>query len=116
MLADSQRLARVLRNILINAITYAVKAQPDAARVQVTVEHDEREVRCWVQDNGAGINESVRERLGQRFVSTNGTGIGLSLCYQILHAHPGGRFAIGPAPTDSGTVALIALPHLADQE
>ncbi len=94
-----QDLSRVCLNILDNAC-YAVAAkQRDApagyvptVRVQTRAQDAEVEVR--IRDNGPGIPAAVRERLFEPFFTTKppgeGTGLGLSLSYDIVvHQHQG---------------------------
>lgn len=68
-------------------------------------------VEIIVSDNGAGIAESVREKIFQPFFTTKptgqGTGLGLSLSYDIVKAH-GGEITAEPA-IGAGTSFLIRL-------
>ena len=98
-----QDIGRVILNLINNAF-YAVNekakaAQPPKAGVQykpmVTVctkkLKDKIEVR--VKDNGNGIPVSIKEKIFQPFFTTKptgqGTGLGLSLAYDIVKAHGG---------------------------
>jgi signal transduction histidine kinase len=53
--------------------------------------HDKVEIR--VQDNGMGISKSLLDKIFQPFFTTKptgqGTGLGLSLSYDIVKAHGG---------------------------
>jgi signal transduction histidine kinase len=53
-------------------------------------------IEICVQDNGNGIAESVKEKIFQPFFTTKptgqGTGLGLSLSYDIVKAHGGELF------------------------
>jgi two-component system, NtrC family, sensor kinase len=50
-------------------------------------------VEIKVKDNGSGIPETIKEKIFQPFFSTKptgqGTGLGLSLSYDIIKAHGG---------------------------
>ena len=88
-----QDLSRVLINLLTNAF-YAVAEkrrllgenfQPE---VSIRTEQTEKSVLIRVRDNGNGIPATVRERIFEPFFTTKptgeGTGLGLSLSYDII--------------------------------
>jgi len=68
-----------------------------------------------VADNGTGIPESIKEKIFQPFFTTKptgqGTGLGLSLSYDIIKAH-GGEISLEPSH-GHGTTFIIRLPVLA---
>lgn len=88
--ADPNLLDQVLINLLVNAIE-AVKDTPEP---EVTLSaHIGRDGRIVlkVADNGAGMSREVQEKIFIPFFSTKkqGSGIGLSLCKQIVMLHRG---------------------------
>ncbi len=103
-----QDIGRVILNLITNAF-YAVgekkKEQPDGYEPTVTVKTLSNsllpgratEVRVSVKDNGNGIPKKVIDKIFQPFFTTKptgeGTGLGLSLSYDIVKAH-GGEFTI----------------------
>jgi signal transduction histidine kinase len=84
---------QVLMNILANAldaIAEHLAAQPDyqpEITIRTALVGDDR-VSIAIRDNGAGIPESVQQRLFDPFFTTKdvgkGTGLGLSISYQIV--------------------------------
>ena len=98
-----QDLSRVLLNLLTNAFyavaeksTHAVAAyQPE---VQVRTRHTEATVLVQVRDNGHGIPAAVRGKIFQPFFTTKptgeGTGLGLSLSYDIITKGHGGTMTV----------------------
>ena len=112
-----QDIGRVVLNLINNAF-YAVsekqrKGAPDyVPTVNVKTLHTGDTVEIDVTDNGGGIPESIRAKIFQPFFTTKptgqGTGLGLSLSYDIVKAH-GGTLATGPTPGD-GTTFRISLP------
>jgi two-component system NtrC family sensor kinase len=93
-----QDIGRVLLNLLNNAF-YAVHEQmkklgesyEPIVSVSTKKLHDKVEIR--VQDNGMGISKSLLDKIFQPFFTTKptgqGTGLGLSLSYDIVKAHGG---------------------------
>jgi signal transduction histidine kinase len=87
---DSTLIEQVLINLLVNAIE-AVKDKP-SPRIQLSAfATGTGKINIRVADNGCGIPASIRDRIFIPFFTTrkNGSGIGLSLCQQILLLHKG---------------------------
>jgi signal transduction histidine kinase len=90
MEADLNLLEQVLINLVVNAIE-AVKEQ-DAPKIVLSAEQTTtKKVILKISDNGQGMPEEILEKIFIPFFSTkkNGSGIGLSLCKQILMLHKG---------------------------
>ncbi|MDO7845276.1 ATP-binding protein [Hymenobacter sp. M29] len=114
----AQDLGRVLLNLLTNAF-YAVKqrqqrAEPGyAPTVSVSTRRVGEEVEIRVKDNGTGMPESVQAKIFQPFFTTKptgeGTGLGLSLSYDIITQGHGGTLAV-ESREGEGTEFVICLP------
>jgi signal transduction histidine kinase len=67
-------------------------------------------VKIIVRDNGNGTPESIRDKIFQPFFTTKptgqGTGLGLSLSYDIVKAH-GGELRVDSAVGDGTTFSLL---------
>nr|MBA4168454.1 HAMP domain-containing histidine kinase [Chitinophagaceae bacterium] len=88
--ADANLVEQVLINLMMNAIE-AVKDRPES-KIQLTAKHGSLEkIQISVSDNGTGIAPELMDNIFIPFFSTrkNGTGIGLSLCKQIMLLHKG---------------------------
>lgn len=88
--ADPHLVEQVLINLVRNALQ--ALAGRDQARVELAAGLDRRgRVLIRVRDNGPGILEDVQERIFIPFFTTRqeGSGIGLSLCRQIMRQHRG---------------------------
>jgi two-component system, OmpR family, sensor histidine kinase QseC len=86
--ADPRMLEIMLRNLVENALRYC----PDGSRVEVSVIRHEGRERIAVRDNGPGVDDASRARLGERFFRVlgqgqGGSGLGLSIVRRIAELH-----------------------------
>ncbi len=88
---DRDLIARVLQNLVGNALKYA----PDGSTVQIRLEGTEALVRVSVIDSGRGIPPEYHERIFEKFGQVQkkgprvGTGLGLTFCRLAVEAHDG---------------------------
>jgi two-component system, NtrC family, sensor kinase len=111
-----QDIGRVLLNLFNNAF-YAVKEQKSQnlisyePTVSVTTKKCDNHVIITVSDNGNGIPQNIVDKIFQPFFTTKptgeGTGLGLSLSYDILKAH-GGEIKV-ESKEGEGSVFVIQL-------
>jgi len=93
VLADEDRLAQVIANLISNAVKYS----PDADRVVITINKKKKNsISLTVKDFGIGISRKYQEKIFERFFrggSENktfpGLGIGLYVSDQIVKRHNG---------------------------
>ncbi len=87
---DTNLMEQVLINLIVNAID-AVKEMPEPRITLSAVTTSGNKVAVKVADNGHGMSEEVMNNIFIPFFSTkkNGSGIGLSLCKQIMMLHKG---------------------------
>jgi len=87
---DTNLVEQVLINLIVNAIE-AVKDSEQPRIILSAVTSVNNKVAMKVSDNGYGMNEEVMNNIFIPFFSTkkNGSGIGLSLCKQIMMLHKG---------------------------
>ena len=119
-----QDIGRVLLNLINNAF-YAVdkksKERIEGYKPEVVVStklspsgggEGEVKVVISVKDNGPGIPEDIKDKIFQPFFTTkptgSGTGLGLSLSYDILKAH-GGTLEVNSSP-DTGSIFSFQIP------
>jgi len=88
--------ALMLRSILQNLITNAIKFTPEGGLVKVTARPSEKMVEVCVQDNGVGIDNELKSKLfiqtAPSVTGTNneqGTGLGLLLVKDFVTQHGG---------------------------
>jgi signal transduction histidine kinase len=93
-----QDIGRVMLNLFNNAF-YAVNEKKKTAgedykpEVSISTTSENRHATIKVKDNGNGIPQEVLDKIYQPFFTTKptgqGTGLGLSLSYDIIKAHGG---------------------------
>ena len=85
---------------------------PQGGKFKLSVEQSGESVLILMTDNGPGIPESAMAKIFQPFFTTKptgqGTGLGLSLSYDIVKAH-GGELTF-ETKEGEGTVFTIHLP------
>lgn len=108
--ADPSLIEQVLINLIVNAIE-AVKEQPEPKIILSAEMSSNRKILLKIADNGTGMPEEVLEKIFIPFFSTkkNGSGIGLSLCKQIMMLHRG-TIQVQSAE-GTGTVFTLAFPQ-----
>jgi len=87
---DVDLIEQVLINLILNAIE-AVKNKPEPRIVFSAYTDSDNRLVIKLVDNGSGMSEEVLDKIFVPFFSTrkNGSGIGLSLCKQIMRVHKG---------------------------
>ena len=106
---DPEGLARVVRNLLDNAVRFA------RARVELSLVERDGHVPLSVADDGPGVPVAAREWVFERFTrldegrarDVGGTGLGLAIVREVVVAH-GGSVTVDGAP---GARFLISLPR-----
>jgi len=105
-LFDPVQMARVLDNLLLNALAHTGRAgviEIGANRLQNGA------LQLWVADNGAGIPVELRHSIFEPFTTARpgGTGLGLALVREIIQAH-GGKITL--VETSTGARFEMELP------
>jgi signal transduction histidine kinase len=115
--ADGGHVARILDNLLNNALTYSQRP----AQVHVAVRSG-RGVEIVVRDRGVGIPADQRERVFERFARvdgrgsrfTAGLGLGLSISRELAQINGGSLVLEGSRP-GQGSTFVLRLPALGAQ-
>lgn len=110
------QLNQVFMNILTNAIDALLAEEYLSVRQIViqTAKVTQNQIRIGIWNNGSEIPADIRGKLFDPFFTTKpvgqGTGLGLTICYQIIEKH-NGKIDVISEP-NQGTEFVIALPIL----
>ncbi|SDA87486.1 His Kinase A (phospho-acceptor) domain-containing protein [Algoriphagus alkaliphilus] len=117
-----QDIGKVLLNLLNNAFYACAEQRKDLSgfenltgltpTVTVSTKNLGDKIQISVKDNGPGIPEAIKDKIFQPFFTTKptgqGTGLGLSLSYDIIKAH-GGEIHVESKPGKLTTFEILLL-------
>jgi len=111
-----QEISRVFLNVLSNAFQAVRKRMQDGSdeayipAVRVSTRATATGVEVRIRDNGTGIPEAIRDKIFQPFFTTKptgeGTGLGLSLSYDIIVKGHGGEIGV---ESEEGRVTAFSI-------
>ena len=107
---DRVQLQQVLLNLILNAAEAMESIEAGARELLISTEQGQAGVLVAVRDSGPGIDPAHLDRVFDAFYTTksSGTGMGLSICRSIIHAHGGKLWAEANEP--SGAAFQFTLP------
>ena len=111
VVADSERIQRVIVNLVNNAVKYAIGSK----EIVISVEQEPRTVKVSVADNGPGITPEKIPHIFNRYYRTDrnggqysGLGLGLYISKEIVNKH-GGEIGV-ESETGKGSTFWFTLP------
>jgi signal transduction histidine kinase len=113
---DRELISRAVGNLIDNALKFS----PEASRVRVEVQDDPpaQVVRVEVSDEGPGVDEALKPRVFEEFVTGDthdrGSGLGLAFCRLVIEAHDG-RIGVHSEP-GTGARFWFTLPVAAARD
>lgn len=117
LMADAERLQRVVENLVNNAIKYS----PAGGAVRISITAEDGYAVLAVQDEGIGISAEALPwifqpsyRAPEALGTAPGLGLGLSIASQIVTQHRGTMEARSAEPR--GTMVTVRLPLSVEQE
>ena len=107
---DPLQIKEVFHNILANAVDALANRKDGQIKVSALRYGPKKEISITFEDNGIGISEPDLKRIHEPFFTTKskGTGLGLTVCTQIIHNH-GGRIEVA-SQIGQGSVFTVILP------
>ena len=109
---DGEKISLVIQNLLYNAIRF----NREKGKVTVTIKYDKMNIEVMIEDTGIGIPSLQQNLIFAKFFRANnameseteGTGLGLFICKNIIEAH-GGRIRF-ESKENQGTTFWFTLP------
>lgn len=113
ILGDRKRFHQILLNLVGNAIKFT----PAHGSIEISLEHDDSEIRLRVRDSGKGINNKFLPHIFEPFVQGDSTstrrhgglGLGLTIVHHLVQLHGGTIQAESPGE-GKGSVFTVRLP------
>jgi signal transduction histidine kinase/DNA-binding response OmpR family regulator len=118
VMADTQRIIQVIRNLISNSIKYSIGQAEVSIRLHpITETSGEDFVQIDITDKGLGLSAQHAAKVFERFYrvdvgaarKTEGTGLGLAICKGIIEAHGGRIWVESPGP-ELGSTFSFTLP------
>jgi PAS domain S-box-containing protein len=109
---DRVQLQQVLLNLILNAAEAMSSVEEGARELLIGTEQSQAGALVAVRDSGPGIDPMYLDRVFDAFYTTksSGTGMGLSICRSIIHAHGGKLWAEANEPR--GAAFQFTLPDV----
>ncbi|TPV94481.1 MAG: ATP-binding protein [Myxococcales bacterium FL481] len=103
--------AAQIEQMLINLVKNALESGSDPQQVAVDIRREPEQLYVSVRDRGRGMDDAQLRQAMLPFFTTkpSGTGIGLPLCREIIHAH-GGKLRLSNR-TDGGLEVICSMPQ-----
>ncbi|USG65024.1 HAMP domain-containing histidine kinase [Brevibacillus ruminantium] len=113
VLADREKLSRVMTNIVNNSVNYM---QGESKEIRLGLRDSEKQVTVVIEDNGVGITSEALPHIFERFYraepsrqsKNGGSGLGLAIVKQIVEEHGGQVWA--ESKQGEGTRIFFTLP------
>ncbi len=111
---------KLLRSILTNLLTNAIKYSSVGEVIKIIVESNEGSIKFLIIDNGIGISEEDLSHLfepfhrGKNVAEINGTGLGMSIIKRYIEIH-GGTIEV-KSELNKGTIVKLNIPIILQKE
>ncbi len=109
-----EQIKQVILNIMINSIEELNENKIDHRKIEMSAIENHGRITIEISNNGRQISSHLVESIFQPFISTKklGTGLGLSVCKQIIEKHEG---VISVRSNPEKTTFVIELPVMVDK-
>jgi len=99
-----------LRQVLMNLIQNSVQSVNGKGRIVVTSKRTEDKVELVVEDNGSGIDDTIRDKIFDPFFTTKekGSGLGLAIVKKLIEENGGDIVLV--SMLNKGTRCVLSFP------
>jgi signal transduction histidine kinase len=112
----SGELQQVIINIVNNAKDVLLEKQLEHPWIKIALEIQNNMLKISIEDNGGGVSEEIKSRIFEPYFTTKhqsqGTGLGLHICYKIIVESMKGEIHL--RNTQNGAYFLIELPYVVE--
>ncbi|NLL77775.1 MAG: PAS domain-containing protein [Clostridiales bacterium] len=109
--------SQIFTNLIMNSIIHAFSYKEGIIKIAVSA--DERNITVQYSDNGKGIKRENLDQIFNPFFTTNrsggGSGLGLSIVYNIVTAQLGGKITC-KSTLNKGTLFCIKVPVILEEK
>jgi PAS domain S-box-containing protein len=107
---DRVQIQQVITNLVTNACDAMQETAPERRRIDIECSREADNICVTVVDSGPGLDDALRDKLFEAFCTTRteGMGLGLAICRDIVAAH-GGDISATNSP-DRGALFRFTLP------
>jgi signal transduction histidine kinase len=100
-----------IKQILLNGLLNALQSMQHGGKLTITTNREANTLKCTINDTGCGITEENLKYIFDPFFTTkeNGTGMGLSVAWNIAQKHKGNLDIVSEVNT--GTTLILTLPY-----
>ena len=110
LMADEKQLRQVFTNIFKNSYENFVENKVINPNLRIILNKENGKIKILINDNGTGINKTVKNNILEPYYTTkkNGTGLGLSISKKIMEDHLGNIYI--KSKKDKGTLVTLVFP------
>lgn len=112
-------ISQIFNNLIQNSIIHGFDNFHTKAKINVMITIEDNMIKIIYEDNGKGIDLSIKEKIFEPFVTTKrnsgGTGLGLNIVYNLIHQKLKGSLSL-ESKEDIGTKFIIKIPRTYSNE